>query len=271
MRAIRVLVAHRTAEPVPVFWLGAAAVGVLLGALLEVIAGWPWLLVAALWLGLVWLVFLATALRPSGRDGLWIDLVRTVWPTRAKLLEVKQLIRLAQAAPGPVYGLSDWRGRRSLGGYGRSSKRLAELTLMYGNDRPHRSGGPYLEVSTRWDTPSYPDSAPDQYREPLTRQLWHRQTSPPEDLTPGEFHDWVIRTRAEIERRLVPEWVQTELLVDGCPHVADTFSEGDDWVAIVELDTCLVWLHSHRVPAEGVVLNQIQDLQPYFEHKIGTH
>lgn len=96
---MRVLMEHRTAEPVPVFWLGATVVGVVLGVVLRVTLGWAWLPVTVGWLLLVWLFFLATALLPLGRGGLWVDLVRTVSPTRAERLETEQLIRLVQAAP----------------------------------------------------------------------------------------------------------------------------------------------------------------------------
>jgi len=58
---MRVLMQHRTAEPVPMFWLGATAVGVVLGVVLRVTLGWAWLPVTVVWLLLVWLVFLATA------------------------------------------------------------------------------------------------------------------------------------------------------------------------------------------------------------------
>ena len=120
-RVVRVLLNHRTAEPVPIFWLGAAVVGVLIGVLLDVTVGVSWLLVVAVWLLLIWLVFLATALRPLGRDNLWVDLVRAVNPKRANRLEDDQLARLVKAAPGPIYGLSEWAHQRSLGGHGRSA------------------------------------------------------------------------------------------------------------------------------------------------------
>ncbi len=90
-KAMRVLMRHRTAEPVPLLWFAAALVGVVLGVAADLTIGWVWWLVTAGFLVLVWLVFLATALRYPGRDHLWIDLVATVSPQRAEELEKGRL------------------------------------------------------------------------------------------------------------------------------------------------------------------------------------
>lgn len=265
VRVMRVLIAHRAAEPVPVFWIVATVVGVTLGFVVQVIVGGPWWLVAMLWLLLVWLGFLATALSQMGRDGLWIDLVNTVSPLRAEVLETNKLIKLAATAPGPVYGLASWEGPRSLGGHGRSSSEgLTHLELMYG-DPPD---GPHLRVNTVWRGAGRyerPDVQPDHVRQELARLLWYRHAPMPEDTAPEERHQWAIRRQIEIERRPDPGWTRSQVLIDGVLQTAEILVEGDDWVAVIYLDGALIGLQAYGVHACRVALAQVRDLTPFAE------
>lgn len=258
-RMMRVLMQHRTAEPVPMFWLGATAVGVVLGVVLRVTLGWAWLPVTVVWLLLVWLVFLATALLRPGRDNLWIDLVRTASPTRAERLETKQLIRLVQAAPGPAYGLANWTRQRSLGGRGQSGSLLTHLELMYG----HPPDEPHLRVDTIWKWPDRPDLERDHIRRELSRELRHCETPPPKDLAPDDLDQWSIARRIDIGRRPIPEWVRSAFLIDDVWHPAETFTAGDNWVAMINTDSALVALQSHGIPPHRVSLTQVPDIRSY--------
>lgn len=205
---------------------------------------------------------LNSALRPLGRDGLWIELVRAVSDTHAEQLEDEQLIRLIQAAPGPVYGLADWTGRRSLGGHGRSSSvGLTHVELIYGDP----VDGPYLRINTRWERPGRPDVEPDGVRQELTRALWQHQMQPPEGLNPEELHQWWVERRGDIDRRPSPKWTPTRVLIDGTDRVATTYTEGDDWAAVIDLDQVLVGIQSRGIPTNRVSLTQVQDLTPYME------
>jgi hypothetical protein len=261
-QVMRVLIQHRTAEPVPVFWLGATVVGVMLGVVLRVTLDWSWLLVTVGWLVLVWLFFLATALLREGRHGLWIDLVRTVSPTRAERLETEELSRMVQAAPGPVYGLAGWAGQRSLGGHGQSGSMLIHLELMYG-DPAH---GPHLRVNTIWRRlERLVDAEQDHIRRELTRELWYRQVPRPEDLAPEEFHQWAMKRRIDIDERPVPKWAKSEFLIDDISHPAETSTVGDDWVAVIDLDSALIGLQSCGIPTNRVALTQVSDIAPYAE------
>lgn len=260
-RVMRVLKAHRTADPVPIFWLGATVVGVIIAVVLQATLGWAWPLVTVVWLLLVWLVFLATALRPLGRPGLWTELVRTVSPTRSERLEAEQLIRLAQAA-GPVYGLRTWAGHRSLGGHGGSGSMLTHLELMYGNP----PDGPHLRVNTMWKRPERPwDADADDLRRELTRELWFRQAPRPEDPVPEDSGQWPISGLVDIDGRPIPTWARSEFLIDDVSHQAEMFAAGDDWVAVIELDGAIVGLQSHRIPTHDISLTQIPDITPHVE------
>lgn len=241
-------------------WLGATLIGLVLGFLAQVILRRPWWAVAAIWLVLVWLVFLGTALRRQGRDGLGIDLVDTVSPSRARSLETARLVRLAEAAPGPVYGLASWVGRRSLGGHGRQgSVGLTHLELVYGDPRH----GPWVRVDTIWKRSDRPDVQPDRVRRRLTRNLWFGRVTPPGDLTPQELHRWMVAHRREIEQRPIPEWAPLRVPIDGADHLAGSLTAGDDWVALLELGVVLVGLRSRGVPAHRVALTRVRDLTPY--------
>lgn len=259
-RAMRVVLGHRTAEPVPLLWLMAAGAGVVLGVIAQLTLGWPWWLVAVLWLMVVWLIFLSTALSPMGRDRLWIELVATVSPARAERLELDLLLRSVEATPGPPYGLAEWTGLRWLGGHRRSSLHgLTRLELVYGEppDQPH------VRVDTHWKRPDRRHRELEMVRGQLVEELQGRRISPPDGLSPEEFHAWALQRRLEYERRPPPEWSRRGLLIDGTPQHCDALVEGEDWVALVELTHVVVAVVSHGVPAQGIALTRVVDLGPY--------
>lgn len=259
-KAMRVLLQHRTAEPVPLFWFAAALVGVVLGVAADLILGWVWWLVTAGWLVLVSLVFLATAFRYPGRDNLWVDLVATVSPQRAQQLEMKQLLQLVETAPGPVYGLVEWEGPHQIGGHGRSSTDgLTHLKLIYGSplDEPH------VRVNTIWQQSNRPEISIQDVRSRLTRGLWHRQLHPPEHLDSEESHDWMREKHSDIDQRSIPDWTPTSVHIEGTAHPAELYGEGEDWVAVIEIDPALIEIGSHQVPIDHLALGPVTDFTTY--------
>lgn len=259
-KAMRVLMRHRTAEPVPLFWFAAALVGVALGVAADLALGWVWWLVAVGFLILVWLVFLATALRYPGRDALVLDLVATVSPLRAQDLERSRLLEQVENAPGPVYGLMEWEGSRHIGGHGFSpAEGLTHLKLIYGSplDQPH------LTVNTIWPRPNRPHLAIRDVRERLTRKLWRGQLRPPDHLDGDQRVAWMRQQRSAINERPIPDWTSASVRVEGVAHPAELYREGDDWVAIGEMDGALIEIGSHQVPFEHVVLGPLTDLSGY--------
>lgn len=258
-KAIRVLLQHRTAEPVPLFWFAVALVGLVLGVAADLTLGWVWWLVTAGWLVLVWLVFLATAFRYPGRNNLWVDLVATVSPQRAQELEKRQLLQAIETAPGPVYGLTEWEGPRHIGGYGRSSTDgLTHLKLIYGSplDQPH------VKVNTIWPS-NRPHMSIQAVRRRLTRTLWHGQLRPPEHLDGEERQTWMRQQHFVIDQRPIPDWISTPVHINGIAHPAELYREGDDWVAVIEMDRALIEIGSHQVPFERVALGPVTDLTAY--------
>lgn len=259
-KTMRVLMRHRTAEPVPLFWFAAALVGVVLGVAADLTLGWVWWLVTAGFLILVWLVFLATALRYPGRDNLWIDLVATVSPQRAQELNKTRLVEQVENAPGPVYGLMEWEGPRHIGGHGRSSADgLTHLKLIYGSplDQPH------VTVDTIWPRSNRPHMPIQDVRERLTRRLWRGQLRPPEHLDDEERRNWMRQQHLAVDERPIPEWISTSVQIEGFAHPAEVYREGEDWVALVEMNRALIEVESHQVPLEHVALGTVTDLNAY--------
>lgn len=264
VRAVQVLLRHRTAEPSPLFWVGAGVVGVMLGVVVQVVLSWPWWLVVVLWLAVVWLVFLATALKSLGRDELGIDLIRVISPGRAAEWEDKQLARLIHRAPGVIYGLAEWDGLRSSGGHGRStSTGLTVLELLYGDPLK----GPTLRIKTRWQLRGLPDEDEEREREHLTRALWHHQQQrPPADLEPEELHRRTVERHREIDRRPIPEWTPIELDVDGVARAASMYDEADYWVALIAFDDAIIGIQASYIPTgDEVALTEVEDLGPYLD------
>jgi hypothetical protein len=260
LKAIRVLGQHRTAEPVPLFWVVSAVVGVVVGVVAEVTLGWFWWLVTAVWLVLVWLMILATAFRYPGRADLWIDLVATVSPQRAQQLETKRLLQLVEGAPGPVYGLAEWEGPRQIGGHGRSSSAgLTRLELVYGSplDEPH------LKVNTIWKRRQTPDLVIENSRNRLIRDLWHRQVRPPDELDGDQRRSWMRKQHVDIDQRPIPDGTPTSISIEGTTHHAEVYREDEDWIAVVDAEPVLIEIESHQVPMDHLALAPVADLTAY--------
>lgn len=222
--------------------------------------GWVWWLVTAGFLVLVWLVFLATALRYPGRDNLWIDLVATVSPQRAEELEKSRLLEQVENAPGPLYGLMEWEGPRHIGGHGCSSADgLTHLKLIYGSplDQPH------MKVDTIWPRSNRPHMPIQDVRGRLTRRLWRCQMRPPDHLDGEERQTWMRQQHSAVDERPIPDWISTSVQIEGIAHPAEVYREGEDWVALVEMNRASIEIGSHQVPLEHVALGPVNDLTAY--------
>jgi hypothetical protein len=267
-KALRVLIRHRTAEPVPLFWVVAAVAGVVLGVTAELTLGWFWWLVTAGWLILVWLMFLATAFRYPGRDDLWVDLVATASPQRARRLEMKRLLRLVEAAPGPAYGLAEWEGPRQIGGHGRSpTEGLTHLELIYGSPLDE----PYVRVNTIWKRPHRPDISMQEVRSRLTRELWHRQLRPPDELDGEDRYNRMSKQRIDIDQRPIPDWTTTSISIEGTTYPAEVHRDGEDLVAVVETALAFLEIESHQVPIAHLALAPVPDLDIYTDGPPDRH
>ena len=179
---------------------------------------------------------------------------------RKRLPDSTELVRLARAAPGPIYGLDGWEGQRSLGGFGLLHDGLGHIDLAYGDGRPN---GQRVRVSTTWKSQATPD-LPVRYRAGLEREHSLQNTTPSGGLNPREYHQWVLSELADEEVRPMSAWDQVELQVDGEPRTIGCLGDSDDWIALLELGDDLICIRSHDVPHEGMALSKVQDLAPYF-------
>ncbi|NOY54943.1 MAG: hypothetical protein GXP34_03055 [Actinobacteria bacterium] len=245
----------------PLLWIAGTAVGVGLGVLAQVTVAWPWFPVAVGWLVVMWLAVLTTALRTSGRERLWTELVQTVSPTRAEQLETKRLVKAVEAAPGPPYGLAQWDGLRSPGGHGWASPvGLQRIELIYGEP----PDGPYLRVDTQWKLPGLP--AVELVKADVTRGLWHDSFGPPpESLSPDEAARWAARRYEEFERRPIPVWDHFQLSIDDTMRDGQMLVDGNNWAAVVDLPDTVVTLRACGLPAGDIALTPVEDLTPFIE------
>ncbi len=224
-RLLRVLLDRRMAQPIPLFMLGVALVGVLLGVVLDVALGWPWWLTALLAPAVVWLAFLATAFSRSERRGLWTDLMGQISPGRGRALDRQRVRRLLANAPSPPLGLAGWDGTRSIGGSGTSRDQIDSVELVHGE----RPAGPYLAVTTTW-------------RKDHDR-LPHRR-----DLAPTGGG-----------RR----WQPITLRVDGVARPFTYLAIGDGWVARAQLADVVIELAAVGIDVGDVALEPVADLDGY--------
>lgn len=248
-RLIGVVRRRRTRVPVPATYLMAAVAGVALGTAAQLVAGWPWWLVAAGVVAAVWLLFLSSAFwgRPAGRP-LATELLMVVDPARGLRREHLAMAERFRAAPFPLYGLpASWTGPRHLGGMGSRQARgqpplVTSLTLAHGD--PAAGHGPELRVEVRSD-PDDPGTGPE-LRQALAV-----------DLRGGPGG----RSADQAD----PPWSAVRLPVDGQPVTFDLLAEGRHWVALAELEGRALVLQARDLAPEQVELVRVTDVEPYVD------
>lgn len=177
------------------------------------------------------------------------------------------LLRLARAAPGPIYGLDGWEGQRSIAGFGLLHDGLGHIDLAYGDDRPD---GQRVRVSTTWNPQATPTLRAEHYRAGLEREHALQNTAAPTGLSPREYQQWVERELTDTKERPISSWGQVELQVDGEPRAGSILGDRDDWTAVLELDDHLICIRSHDVPHEGIALMKVEELTPFLGGMPGT-
>jgi hypothetical protein len=233
-RLVGVLARRRSRVPVAATYLVAAAGGAVLGAVAQLVLGWPWWLVAAAVVVAVWLLFLSSAFwggsagRPLATEALLV-----VAPARGMRRERQAMAERFRAAPFPLYGLpASWAGPRWLGGAGTRQSRgrppeVTSLALAHGD--PAAEHGPQLRVEVRAD-PEDPGAGP---------ELRH-------DLAGAA-------------------WSAVSIRVDGRPVRFDLLAEGRHWVAVAEVDGRALVLEARDLTVDQIELVRVADIGPYIE------
>jgi hypothetical protein len=252
---------RRSRVPVPATYLVAAAAGVVLGAVLQVVLGWPWWLVAAGVVVVGWLLFLSSAFwggspgRPLATEALLV-----VDPGRGLRRERQAMAERFRAAPFPLYGLpASWAGPRHLGGAGSRQARgqpavVTSLTLAHGD--PAAEHGPQLRVEVRAD-PDEPGGGPE-LRRALTDDL--RLVTAARDVR--NAMGGIGRLPAD---QPDPPWSAVPIRLDGRPVRFQLLAEGRHWVAVAEVEGRTLVLQARDLAPEQVELVRVTDVEPYLE------
>lgn len=253
---------RRSRVPAPATYLVAAAAGVVLGAVLQLVLGWPWWLVAAGVVVVVWLLFLSSAFR-GGSPGrpLATEALLVVDPARGLRRERQAMAERFRAAPFPLYGLpASWTGPRHLGGAASRQARgqpavVTSLTLAHGDPAAER--GPQLRVEVRAD-PDDPGGGPE-LRRALADDL--RWAAAARDV-PGNAAGGVGGLPAG---RPDPPWSAAPVRLDGRPVRFELLAESRHWVAWAEVEGRTLVLQARDLAPEQVELVRVTDVEPYVE------
>jgi hypothetical protein len=260
---------RRSRVPVPRTYVLAAAAGAILGAVAQLVLGWPWWLVAAGVVAAVWLGFLSSAFWGGGGDRpLATEALMVVDPRRGLLRALQAMEAQFRAAPLPLYGLAgSWAGPRHLGGYGQrraargGSPVVTSMSLAHGD--PLAGHGPQLRVEVRagFEGPQGPAPEPEaELRELLADDLrWSAAITAGQGAGPVP---WAAPGGGGGET----SWSEVSIPVDGHPVAFAWLAEGRHWVAHAELEghRTLV-LFARDLPADRVALVRVTDVEPYLE------
>jgi hypothetical protein len=263
----RVVRRRRTMIPVPATYLVAAVVGTALGVAAQLLFGWPWWLLAASLVAVVWLFFFSTALWGAGGSSrpLATDLLRVVRPRQAIERDHEQEVKRFRAAPFPLYGLPPaWPGPRHLGGWEggwAKGQQPGTTALSLGHGDPLADQGPQLRVGVRVERVEGEQmmTVRGGSRRDLAEELW--LAAAPQAQDPAEHFDQVAAAR----RRPEPAWSQVMIPVDGRPVGFWWLAEGRHWIARAELDDRTLTLRGRDLPVEAVELVRVTDLEPYIQ------
>lgn len=260
---LRGLIRRRRVHLPRFFYVGAAAVGALIGAAFDLAFGWAWWVLALGAPVALWLCVTIPAMRPSrGTRTLWNDAMSRVNPKRSLVAERQRFFRILRSPPFPLYGLSsEWTGFRFAGGHGEGSEGVNSITLGHGDSFDPSAPQAQIESERR--------------RMPLPREhqlryeaetLWHAaDPAPPPGLDAEGFRAWVQEREHEFRERPLPEPRTVAIRVDGSPTDFELIVEGSQWVAMTELHEVTLTVRARNVGIEDVELMRVTDLEPYIE------
>ena len=260
---LRVVIRRRRVHLPRFFYVGAAAIGALIGAAFDLAFGWPWWAPAlgapiALWL---WVTI--PAMRPSrGTRTLWNDALSRVNPKRSRDAERQRFFRIVRSPPFPLYGLSaEWTGFRFAGGHGEGSEGVNSISLGHGDSFDPSAPQAQIE-SERLRIP-----LPREYRLRYEADtLWHvADPAPPPGLDAEGFRLGVREREHEFRERPLPEVRTIAIPVDRSPTDFELIVEGSQWVAMTELHDVTVTVRARNIAVEDVELVRVTDLEPYIE------
>jgi hypothetical protein len=235
---LRAVIRRRRSHPYRFIYVAAAAVGTMLGALLDLAFGWPWWTLALGAPVVLWLLITLPALRPSASPRtLWTEVLRSVQPARALELEERRFHAILRSPPFPLYGLTGkWTGVRFAGGHTwQGGEGITSISLGHGNPFDLSTAQVHVEVSRE----THPLPREFRLRE-LTEGLWPESDVPPQEVT-------------------------TRIPVDGMVTPFDVIVEGNSWAAVTEIEGLTVTVRGVNYPPDDVELVRVTDVEPYID------
>jgi hypothetical protein len=261
LRVVRVLKRRRRSQPVPLTYLFAAGVGVLIGIALQFTLGWSWWAVALVFLAGVWLLFASTAFwgRPFLGRTMRSELADALDPAGATRRHTAEMERRFRSAPFPLYAPVPAREPRTIGGSESEERRTVALELVQGGPRPgdDTARGPRIAVEVSLNhRPDLQD---------LAYELWVRDERPPRGLPPEAIDAWIYERERRLHDRPFPDPETVVIDVDGAPVAFRLVSEGERWAARADVEGREITIRAEAVDRDGLRLATVDDVEPYIE------
>lgn len=262
VRLLDVLGSERSRIPTPLLYLEVAAVGTLVGIVLDHTIGWPWWPfplggVAAAWLGFMSSAFWGRHRARSIGDSFLMVLA----PRRAAEKMERETDNLFHSAPFPLYGLPpSWRGYRFIGGHGESGNAVTQMSLGHADRLPLDPDKSELRVEVI-PVPEYLSR-----RDELTFWLAHETAPRPSaEASSDEMARWHVDI--EHEARVLSEqpWREIEIPVDGTSTRFRLLEREHAWIARGRTGDYEVRLEARKYPWTKLALVTVTDVEPYIE------
>jgi hypothetical protein len=248
---VRRVLHQRMAMPVPLIYVLAGAVGLVLGVGLDLLLGWPWWSVAVGAVAVVWLIFLSTALHGPHRIR-FDDLLEVIDFEKAEARRQRRLEAAVREGRRVVYGVDGWAG--PIAGW---AARLSDAVTL---DHGDREAGHWISVTT---APGPDDGRDEEHRLRLHSDLLSEALPRPEGFDP----EAMARRRVEVEREFgeAPPWEPVSVIVDGAAVPAVTLGIRGWWAAVVRVGGTIVEVRGRGGAAAATRLRRLTTLEPYFE------
>jgi len=230
------LARRRRIIPSPLLYLAVAAVGVLIGVVLQVTVGvWWWLPPLAL-LIVAWLVFLSSIWWPprTRHDSLRVALLSAVNPRRGFEARRREQRELVLASGLPLFELESWPGTVRVAGWGGPPERITRVSVGF---CAAPDSTPIVSVTTIADQAEHEDRIREQLLDELSGRDLEIRTGPLP--SPEAIRDAIAQARDEL-RAL--SWAPVTIRIDGRDHEGFAFrgpqgsaaycALGDLWVTI---------------------------------------
>lgn len=254
----RVIHRERSMEPVPLTYLIAIGVGVVVGIGLDLWRGWAWWLVAAAVVTTTWLFFLSTAFWPDRSD--WMARLRYVTdPAGAHRRELASFITRVAAGDIVAYGLVGWSGPVGLGGWSAASHEITSFSIVYFDSGADQA--PTVEVEHHVARRHHSHPLADEIRQDF---VVNSVALPPSGRT-GDLGRHMAQRRWQALQQPLPAWRETTMSVAGEPTKFALLRRPGAFAAIAQLASGHLVVRGRGCDPDGLAIERIFDLAPYVE------